>query len=145
MRTMIVALPAFLLASSIAEARQEAKARQGFFTQKAVDFWGDGGPAPAATANSGASVVESIWAEPTRLPDGRYTTYVPPRPVLEFLEKPTRENARKYLEWQSERMEKMRKAAAMLSELQREKSAKAEKSQAMISAPVTITYFKKAG
>jgi hypothetical protein len=109
---LIVAL---LVAPSIAEAKQDAQARQGFFSQKAVSFWREETPARTAATSPG----ESIWAEPIRLPDGRFSTYVPPRQVLEFLENPTRENARKYLDWQSERMEKIRKAATILSELQR--------------------------
>ncbi len=131
----------FLLGSSVGEAKKDAQPRPQFFTRKAVDFWGDGSPArtgPAAPS-------ESIWAEPIRLPDGRTTTYVPPRPVLEFLENPTRENARKYLDWQAERMEKMRKAAALLAELQREKSPKPPEGDSVTGMPVTLTYFKKAG
>lgn len=116
--------------------------RQGFFPQKRVDFWRAGGPEhPPPTPG----VSESVWAEPIRLPDGRFTTYVPPRQVLEFLENPTRENARKYLEWQSERMERIRKAAAVLSEVQREKSSKETSREAPAGTPLTITYFKKAG
>ncbi len=109
---------------------------QGFFTQKRVDFWRDGGAAKTAPT---PAVSESIWAEPIRLPDGRFTTFVPPRQVLEFLENPTRENARKYLQWQSQRMDKMRKAAAVLAEVQREKSV-----PLLPSTPVSVTYFKKA-
>jgi hypothetical protein len=138
---VIVTLPAMLLATSVAEAMQDALAKPRFFDQKAVDFWGNGSPArtgPAAPS-------ESIWAEPIRLPDGRTTTYLPPRPVLEFLENPTRENARKYLDWQAERMERMRKAAALLAELQREKSPKPREGDIVSGAPVTLTYFKKAG
>jgi hypothetical protein len=116
--------------------------RQGFFTQKRVNFWRDGAPDRAAPP---PGVSESIWAEPIRLPDGRFTTFVPPRQVLEFLENPTRENARKYLEWQSQRMDRMRKAAAVLSEVQREKSAKETNREAPTGTPVAITYFKKAG
>ena len=142
---LTVTLASILLAPSVVQARQDAQARQGFFNQKAVDFWRDGSPARTAAPETGATVTESIWAEPIRLPDGRMTTHVPPRRVLEFLENPTRENAQKYLEWQSERMEKIRKAAAMLSELQREKSAKATDNEAMTGDPVTLTYFKKAG
>jgi len=138
---LIVAL---LLGSSVAEARQDAQAKQGFFSQKTVSFWRDESPARPTRPNAPTGP-ESIWAEPMRLPDGRFSTYVPPRPVLEFLENPTRENAQKYMDWQSERMEKIRKAAAMLSELQREKSAKAATPEMMAGAAVSLTYFKKAG
>ena len=117
---------------------QDPNANRAFFAQHRVDFWKDGSaePKPPPTMN------ESIWAEPVRLPDGRFTTYVPPRPVLEFLERPTRENGAKYLEWQSERMEKMRKAASILAEMQRNS---VEKPRIPDGAPLSITYFKKAG
>lgn len=145
MRKVAVALSAILVATSGAEAKQEAQGRQGFFGEKRVDFWRDGSPGRTSTTDSAAGVTESIWAEPIRMPDGRYTIFLPPRPVLEFLEKPTQENARRYLAWQAERMEKMRKAAAILSEVHREKSSKAPIGEAGAGAPVTITYFKKPG
>jgi hypothetical protein len=145
MRTLIVAVSLILFAAKVAEARQDAPARPGFFAEKRVDFWRDGNPGRTAPADMKAGVSESIWAEPIRLPDGRYTTYVPPRPVLEFMENPTRENARKYLEWQTERLEKMRKAALMLGEIQREKEAKTAKIDGPLPDGLTLTYFKKAG
>ena len=136
---------AILLAASIAEAQQENKSRQGFFNEKRVDFWRDGS-ADRKTANeTDGGVTESIWAEPIRMPDGRYTTYLPPRPVLAFLDNPTQENARKYLEWQSQRMDKIGKASAILAEVQREKSGKTAKLGVPTSDPIAITYFKKAG
>jgi len=142
---VIASLLTLLLASSVVEAGQDAQARPQFFTRKTVDFWGDGSPTPAGAVEQSPARPESIWAEPIRLPDGRYTTYLPPRPVLEFLENPTRESARKYLDWQAERMEKMRKAAALLTAIQREKSPKPPEGDIAAGAPVAITYFKKAG
>lgn len=145
MRKVIFGLPALLLASALADSRQDAPTKQGFFNEKRVDFWRDGSADRKPPADSNAGAPESIWAEPMRLPDGRYTTYVPPRQVLEFLENPTRENAKKYLEWQTERMDKMRKAAAMLAEVNREKSGKEAQGKPLTDDPVAITYFKKAG
>lgn len=135
----------FLLVSSTAETRQDAQARQGFFDRKAVDFWGDGGSPRTSLLQPAPTPTESIWAEPIRLPDGRYATYVPPRAVLEFLENPSRENARKYLDWQAARMERIRKAAALLSELAREKTSNVPKGDAATEVPVTLTYFRKPG
>lgn len=122
----------------LSAAAQDPQADRAFFTHHRVDFWKDGSAErkPASNPN------ESIWAEPVRLPDGRFTTYLPPRPVLEFLENPTRENAAKYLEWQSERMGKMRKAASLLAEIQR---GAMEKRAVATGGPIAITYFKKAG
>lgn len=129
MRKVIFGLPILVLAPALAEAQDR------FWTEKRVDFWRDGSADRKSASDSNPS--ESIWAEPMRLPDGRYTTYVPPRQVLEFLENPTRENALKYLEWQTARTEKMRKAAAMLAEVTR--------NEPRLDVPVAITYFKKAG
>jgi len=145
MRTLTYALLVALFGSSITEGRQDDQARPSFFDRKAVDFWRDGSAARADAAPPAPAAPESIWAEPIRLPDGRYTTYLPPRPVLEFLERPTRENARKYLDWQSARMDKMRKAAALLTEMQREKASRTAKAEVAVDDPVTVTYFKKAG
>ncbi len=144
MRKVIFGLPVILLASALAEARQDASAKRGFFSEKRVDFWRDGSADRKPATDSNASASESIWAEPIRLQDGRYTTYVPPRQVLEFLENPTRENALKYVEWQTQRMDKMRKAAAMLAEVNREKSGKETQDKPLTDDPVAITYFKKA-
>lgn len=144
MRTLIVIASAILLSDPTMGAAQDAQPTRGFFTDKAVDFWRDGSAGSKAATASEKGITESIWAEPIRLPDGRYTTYLPPRPVLQFLEEPTRENGLKYLAWQSERMEKMRKAAAILSSLN-QKAAPAQKDAPASGIPVSITYFKKEG
>ena len=145
MRQLIVSVSALFLAASIAEAKQDTKARQGFWAEKGVHFWRDGNSDAKAPTATDTGLTESLWAEPTRLPDGRYTTYVPPRAVLEFLENPTRENAAKYLKWQTERMEKLKKAASVLAEVEREKSDTVAKVEVPVTSAVTITYFKKAG
>jgi len=144
MRTLIVVASALLLPDPTDGAAQDAQPSRGFFTDKAVDFWRDGSTGPKTAAGPEKSISESIWAEPIRLPDGRYTTYLPPQPVLQFLENPTRETGLKYLAWQSERMEKMRKAAAILSSLQ-QKATSTQKDAPDLGVPVSITYFKKAG
>lgn len=88
----------------------------GFFGPRVrVSFWKED-PKPEA-AGPAAGQTESLWAEPIRLPDGRMTTYVPPREVLAFLENPTEEAALAYLAWQKERMAKIARASEMLSRL----------------------------
>lgn len=133
-------LIAVLLGAAVQTPR-EPEPRPGFFGDRGVNFWREGSLSRAAGAKGGAVSAESIWAEPVRLPDGRYATYVPPRAVLEFLENPTREGARKYLEWQAERLERMRKAAALLAELQRGNVSETPRAD----LPVAITYFRKPG
>jgi hypothetical protein len=89
------------------------------FFEKPVDFWGTGRPKPeqaTAKTSSEGSLRETIWAEPTRLPDGRYAIYVPPKPVLDFLEDPTPDNLKGYLAWKKERAEKLRRALHLLEE-----------------------------
>lgn len=143
MRTMILVAFAILFPDPSDCASQEAQPSRRFFTVSAVDFWRDGIAGPKSTSTK-ERFSESIWAEPIRLKDGRYTTYLPPQPVLQFLENPTRETGLKYMAWQSERMEKMRKAAAILAGLQ-PKAAQAPKELRTPDVPVSITYFKKAG
>ncbi|MBI4575573.1 MAG: hypothetical protein HY722_04845 [Planctomycetes bacterium] len=94
-----------------------------------VDFWDRRAPVLAPQAPSPAprpaaveqpAVEESIWAEPTRLPDGRWVIYLPPAPVLAHLTNPTRESARAYLAWQRERTETIARAAALVQEVAEE-------------------------
>ena len=88
---------------------------------------------------------ESIWAEPIKLPDGRYSLYVPPGPVLEFLENPTKKTARAYLAWQEERTRKMKKAIRLLEVVKRKLAAEREAARKKVedtkTGPFTITYF----
>jgi glutaredoxin len=103
------------------EAARAAGTRS-FFRETAVDFWGDQKSAAAKEASRPKPVQESIWAEPIRLPDGRMTVYLPPRPVLGFLENPTRESARGYLAWQEERAGKLKTAMELLREVKEERN-----------------------
>ncbi|MGH7339356.1 MAG: thioredoxin fold domain-containing protein, partial [Candidatus Rokuibacteriota bacterium] len=64
-----------------------------------------------------AQVDESIWAEPVRGPDGQFRVYLPPRPVRDFLEKPTPENARAYLAWNLARMRRMDEAVNVMRDV----------------------------
>jgi len=60
---------------------------------------------------------ESVFAEPQRGPDGKLGVYVPPKPVREFLETPTPENAAAYQQWNLARLHKVLAAQAVLDEL----------------------------
>ena len=59
----------------------------------------------------------SIWAQPMVMPDGSVQTYVPPPQVVAFLNNPTSKNAKAYLAWEKERIEKIAKATAILQKI----------------------------
>lgn len=71
----------------------------------------------ARESSNSAQVEESIWAEPVRGPDGQLRVYLPPRPVRDFLEKPTPENARAYLAWNLARMRRMDEAVNVMRDV----------------------------
>jgi hypothetical protein len=99
--------------------RAEPSSGTGFFRERRVLFWGEipQERSPKSSPPGQAGDVESVWAEPIRTPDGRVSVYVPPKRVLEFLETPSEENARAYLAWQRERMEKIVRATEVLARL----------------------------
>lgn len=119
--TLILALGAALLQATPArEARSAPGAGAGFFRSCVVDFWGEKKTSSPPAPVDGSLSRESIWAEPIRQPDGRMSVYVPPKPVLQFLEDPTRERAREYLAWQEERAKKLKTAMEVLRDLRDE-------------------------
>ena len=61
------------------------------------------------------------WREPVMGSDGKMTYYVPPDPVLHFLNDPSAENARIYVDWQNIKMERIAKAQEVLEKVQMEK------------------------
>jgi thiol-disulfide isomerase/thioredoxin len=71
-------------------------------------------PSAAASAEAGASPVESLWAEPRAGTEASGQVYVPPGPVREFLEAPTPERARAYLAWNQARLRAIAQAAEAL-------------------------------
>jgi hypothetical protein len=120
MRVVVLMSAVLATSPSLALAQEkpaDAPSRTGgFFGPRVrVSFWKED-PKPEATGST-AGQTESLWAEPIRLPDGRMTTYVPPRQVLAFLENPTEEAAFAYIAWQKERMTKIARASEMLSRL----------------------------
>lgn len=100
-------------------AQEEAVGTSRFFRGKRISFWGEAKD-EAPKVNSSGAGSESIWAEPIRMPDGRISVYVPPRPVLEFLESPSEDSGRAYLAWQKARMEKISRASEILGRLAQE-------------------------
>ncbi len=94
-----------------------------------VDYWGSKGEAPKAR-KSGSPPEVSVWAEPIRMPDGRFSVYLPPQQVLRFLDDPTPETARGYLQWQKERVSKLRRAMEVL-----EATASAEDTKVPVVPP----------
>jgi thiol-disulfide isomerase/thioredoxin len=71
-------------------------------------------PTFASPAAPGSAALESLWAEPDPRPDGRGQLYVPPRPVRDFLEAPTPERAKAYLEWNRQRLQAIARAVEVL-------------------------------
>jgi len=61
--------------------------------------------------------IEEVFAEPVVGPDGKTRVYVPPKQVLEFLKNPTEENAKAYLKWNQERLEKIAAAQEVLQKV----------------------------
>ena len=94
-----------------------------------VDYWGSKKEGPRVK-KSGSPPGVSVWAEPIRMPDGRFSVYLPPPQVLRFLDDPTPETAKGYLEWQKERITKLRRAMEML-----ESTASAEDAKESVVPP----------
>jgi len=122
-----------------------------------IDFWGKGpGPAPRnpsvtpglEVASGNVQVRETIWAQPIRTPDGNWMLYVPPKPILDFLESPSEETAKAYVAWKAEQAQKLGRAIALLGRVKGSGSAlpKEEgspKASDTPAGPATLIYFKK--
>ncbi len=68
-----------------------------------------------ATLNHERQVFD--WRETVIGPQGQLTYYVPPEPVIHFLDDPTPENAQLYLQWQNQRLDRIRRAGKVLENL----------------------------
>ncbi len=96
--------------------------------------------------------VISIWAQPIVMPDGSVQMYVPPPQVMNFLNKPTPQNAKVYLAWEKERINKIAKATAILQSITKVSTANKplfvnslpKSTSQPFSSPV-ILYFAKQG
>lgn len=153
MMTTALVLAIAALQAPPKEEKPEARPA-GFFRNADVDFWGEKAALAKKKASEEKPVQESIWAEPTKLPDGRTSIYLPPKAVLQFLDSPTRERALEYVAWQGERMKRLKAAMEILRDLQAEREPKAAPMDAPREAPAArpasassgeILYFKKAG
>lgn len=82
-----------------------------FFRGEEVRFWKE----KKTTTPS-----DPLWSEPIFLPDGRNLSYTPPPIVLKLLQKPDKENARRYLVWQRERLKRLQGAADALQAVREE-------------------------
>ncbi len=88
-----------------------------FFRRGDVDFW-------ASRTRVETPAPPELWPDSTA-----------PAPVRRLLESPSKENARAYLAWQKERMERLRGAMAALEEAKREEAP----------PPPPILYFSRPG
>ena len=150
-RTAVFVLALALGADLVAQDTSQSQGveRKPHFFETGVDFWRTGRERetphrvtsedrPGNIPVEGQDVRRSIWAEPVRMPDGRYAIYLPPKAVLQFLEDPTPESLDGYLAWKKERAGKLKKALALLRERSAREQARAsqrpEKSSPVLSA-----------
>lgn len=57
------------------------------------------------------------WVEPRITESGNMELYRPPEPVIDLLEKPSAASARRYLEWNESRMQKIINASKVLGDM----------------------------
>ena len=57
---------------------------------------------------------KNIWAEPTLGADGTISYKIPPLPVMKILDNPSPDNVKQYVDWNNERMDRIRKATEAL-------------------------------
>jgi hypothetical protein len=139
-----IAILASLGGGLSAWAQDEGHSEKGsaFFDKTCVDFWGDKKPKEKPGQKGERHKRESLFVEPIQLPDGRTVLYTPPRPVLDFLESPTTENAQKYVQWQRERMKRLREAVEKLAQVSEAAEAGDLKKD---SVKFDLVYFKQDG
>jgi hypothetical protein len=164
----LMALAWMVLPTAFVQApeRQDQLSDRPVLAAGAVDYWGERKQTPMVKKSRSSPDV-TVWAEPIRMPDGRFAVYVPPPQVLRFLDDPTPETARGYLEWQKERITKLRRAMEVLEATAEEDEArdgtgppimnagepsngspsvKATSSESKLKAPLTeMTYFRRDG
>ena len=90
---------------------------------------------PTAPPAKPPQVEESMWAEPVRGPDGQLRVYLPPKPVRDFLDKPTPQNARAYLAWNQARMRQMDEAVNVMRDVAAQQFGIAAPGSVTVSAP----------
>jgi len=132
LRLEIVALGALCLATT-ATAQDGTEKNQRFFNASYVDYWGIGPKSKAAEGKQ----KDDLFTDAVVTDDGKVESYRPPQAVVDLLDSPTEENARKYLAWQRERL---RRIAAALKAV-RDAADKAPEEP----VSMRLTYFKRAG
>lgn len=60
---------------------------------------------------------ENLWTEPMVTPDGKISIYTPPIEVKNFLDNPTEETGKVYLDWSMKRLDKITRAGEILQTL----------------------------
>jgi len=60
---------------------------------------------------------QNVWSEPIVGPGGNSVYYTPPKQVVAFLDNPSEENAKDYLQWNMNRMGKIQQAQNMLKKV----------------------------
>ncbi len=60
------------------------------------------------------------WREPMTSSNGHITYYTPPGPILSLLENPTPQNAKAYLAWQKQKVQKILKAQEVIDQVIKE-------------------------
>jgi hypothetical protein len=76
------------------------------------------------TQNKGAKHIHFDFREPFIDAEGKVSTYTPPSIVLTLLETPTLENARAYISWQQQKVEKISKAQQVIEKIMKEEVKK---------------------
>ena len=103
-----------LVLSSISSA-------EGYFGHDEVKFFEE---KEGTTTEAEKSQEEGLWTEPVVGPSGEVFYYTPPKPVLDFVNNPTAENAKAYLEWNKKRFDAYAKAQQVLKEVIKEQDDK---------------------
>jgi hypothetical protein len=118
--------------STTAAAQDGSEKNQRFFNASYVDYWGSGPKSKADESKQRDDYTDAIVTD-----DGRVESYRPPQAVVDLLQSPTEENARKYLAWQRERLRRV--AAAVKAVRDADDKAPEE------PLSVKVTYFTRAG
>lgn len=74
----------------------------------------------ASVDKSEPPIDQDLWVEPAVSADGKVSYYKPPKVVVDFLNNPTTENGKAYLEWNQQKLAKIQKAQTVLQELAQE-------------------------
>ncbi len=111
MKCLILMFMIFVSIVSIADA-------EGLFDYDRVDFFNSFNSKEKTrevVPQEKPQTITDEWAEPIISPQGSVSIYVPPSQVKDFLDKPSPENAKAYLEWNQKRIKKFILAQEVLA------------------------------